>query len=532
MIVIPWVAALAQWCLGVPPSVYMSDGTPILEQPESQVRIIAVTKGFHLKSRFRLEITIHRSLGNPTELIVTDTIIRDFAGMVGIEQFGRWLMRVKGFSARMPASVLEGVLPFALKQVVSLLRTSVHETSDLRKREPRWPYLVTDEERDSLVDDVLDYVARPFPEDMVISDMLSRVLNSTDSCCLQSLGNGQKLMDLPVVASFLNDLKQDCDCDRCNSSPPESSVRGFTYCKLERFWDIVSLFVSVVLSLSLFDCPDTLLVRLNQPSELGAPSHGRLGKFAHAVRIILCTGGLATCSINAVLQYALLLIGHDVSQDLETNRWVMSSYKGQVVYPKLFETRNLAESGFLTLSWVTGNVRHLGEVYSRGTGDGWSQAREDDETVLSKTVQYPINLTKDCNLKWDVHTSEDSLSIRMGIQRSGDKLKVLALTAPFAVLRNLVSALIYIRCPHPPDSALSDPDSSCRYSTSPAIRDHLKRENDAEKIFVVADAGNDGLRMFSLGSPAPPFPVVLRKDACLSCCVQLCRRAGYAAIIC
>ncbi|CEJ55131.1 hypothetical protein PMG11_01406 [Penicillium brasilianum] len=90
-----WILAFAQWCLEIPPSVYL-EGIPdaVCEQPQSQVKIIVMTK----EPNGPFELTIHHKLEDITHLIEPGTQ-ELICGMVTIESYFPWLFRRTGFES-------------------------------------------------------------------------------------------------------------------------------------------------------------------------------------------------------------------------------------------------------------------------------------------------------------------------------------------------------------------------------------------------------------------------------------------------
>jgi hypothetical protein len=107
---------------------------------------------------------------------------------------------------------------------------------------------------------------------------------------------------------------------------------------VEGCFDILSSIVADVLALSLLDCTEPVLVYIK----------GRFGSqkrcaFNKTVYDVLAEGKSTLCGVERVVDWALDLIGHDVSSEVAEN-WVMSSYRGQTFYPRLFETETLRET--------------------------------------------------------------------------------------------------------------------------------------------------------------------------------------------
>jgi hypothetical protein len=162
----------------------------------------------------------------------------------------------------------------------------------------------------------------------------------------------------------------------------------------------LSEFAADVLLLSPFESPQRLLVY---------NCNHRTSDFSYEIRQVLTTGKPNTVPLRSVLQAALSVVGHDVADDLKQDLWVLSCYKGQAVYPKLFETHRVLDPGYLTLSLAPGILRYDGEVYSkaigdRGAGQTLDYPRPND--MATKAVNQFINLVPDQRLVWRV-TRED-----------------------------------------------------------------------------------------------------------------------------
>jgi len=63
----PWVIAFTRWCLGIPPSVYLDDGTPVIEQPNSKATVIIRTPANEKDGILVV------SIGNPENLLAGDS---------------------------------------------------------------------------------------------------------------------------------------------------------------------------------------------------------------------------------------------------------------------------------------------------------------------------------------------------------------------------------------------------------------------------------------------------------------------------
>jgi hypothetical protein len=515
----PWVVAFTKWCLGIPPSIYLEDGTPLLEQPAARVTVIASKNTEDCPG---IEITIHRGVETPAVLIASSLGSNPFSGMISVKCYGQWLRQEYDFGAGSGYEAIAQALPYALKQVVTLLQLSQYNEFNSFVPFPEWRQQMQSHEPKQIDEDILRLAANPFAKDSFISATLSRILDLTEPSQLHSLKEGILIGDLPAVVLHLQYLKQHCTCLSCDSL----GATSYEICEAKKFFLHLTYLATYVLALSLFDDSETLLVYLN---------HCRSGSdsFITAIHSILTTGLPSMCNITEVLQWALTLVGHNVLEDVQKCKWVISCYKGQAVYPKLFETRRLEKRGYLTLSWAPGLLRYDGEAYPRGVGVGNSSITRDPVTSRPQnTVTIPLNLLPEYRLVWRIARQDAFLEINLGLEDSSKKYSHV-LHSPFHVLTNMASILMLEACPHDAKCSLRNPDWFCTYTGpfSPMAIVPGSEDNDG-KVGLVAVDGNDGLRMFALSAYPPPFPFVLRQNSCLSCCLDICRRASYPVVIC
>ena len=83
-------------------------------------------------------------------------------------------------------------------------------------------------------------------------------------------------------------------------------------------------------------------------------------------------------------------------------------------------------------------------------------------------------------------------------------------------------------CIHDPLAILEPPDDDAYYDTHMGDVDNPEY---ADHIAVVALHGNDGMRFLALGY-SRHSPGVIRQNACLKCCLDLCRREDLRFVLC
>ena len=209
----------------------------------------------------------------------------------------------------------------------------------------------------------------------------------------------------------------------------------------------------------------------------------------------------------------------------------MSCYKGQVIYPLLYESSHYEKEGYLTLAWASGLLRYRGEVYPRVVGDAnTSSSGRDPVTGLSGEVTGPCNLVPEIKVIWHVEQAENFLRVSLGLLSGHRDLSPIRYPVNH-ILDNLASAIMLEDCPHSPDAALEEPDRFCAYTGPMTIMPHSNQKNGIPVVGIVAVEGSNELRLFSLSGAGVIMPMVLRKDSCLSCCLDACRRTKYPVII-
>ena len=518
----PWVAAFIQWCIGVAPSVYMENGRSIIEQPTSRITLIASTDHETCPG---LEISIQDSLGSPAELISANETQQRGSRMITIERYGQWLLQEAELESGNSQRATIQALPYCLKQVLRFLRVSKIQEFDRGGDQSITSWMTDKKPNPRFIEekDILDMVPLPFPKDSVISTMLSRMLGSSQAIELPKLKEGLLITDLPLVEKYVDDCEKSCKCTSCSYSDQSSKC---TEDHRGTFLRKISVIVADVLALSLFEFPEALLV-------YHSGCQNECSSLRDSVFSILELGQTkpAICPIGEILSYALTLVGHDFQRNFELKRWVISSSKGQVVYPKIFETQYFEKRGFLMICWAPGLLQYDGENYAHGGSEIMTTSMLDTlSSQGSETANIPRNLVPDQKMIWQVSRSDNFLQINVGVQDTIKRLRHISKT-PFLVLSNLAHSFIMETCPHPSDSVFAKPNTRLRY-TGP-LNPYWSEDSEppSDQISVAAVEGNDGLRMLCL-TYRYPAPFVIRKGACLACCVDVCRRTGYCIIIC
>jgi hypothetical protein len=464
-----------------------------------------------------LEVSVHGEVGGPSDLVAAPLGNGPWTGMLSIEMYGQWTLQDHGFAAGPAHETLIQALPFAIQQTVKSLRFSKYRTFDSSIPLRDWQNASL-QNGPKLDEEFVELRLSPFGKENAIAKTTSRILGLSESIMLRSL-DGLRIADLPVVKLHLKTIKEHCLCSKCCHSA------GFKFkpCATDMFFHKLAFVLADILALSLFEYPNAPLVHLQHYRDGSNP-------FKKAIHSIISTGELAYCSLPDLQQYALELVGHNVLEDVKESRWIMSCFKGQVVYPGLYETSCYDKQGYLTLNWLPGLLRYDGDVYARVIGDGTSSLGIDPFTGVHDMVTRPCNLVSDIKLVWRVVKGDAVLKVSLGLS-SQKRDYSNCLFSPRTILENLSSALLLEACPHSPGAALESPDEFCAFTGPLHVTAIPREKNGIQVIGVVAVDGSNELRMFSLCGGSTIIPMVLRKDACLSCCLDACRKTNYPVVI-
>jgi len=119
--------------------------------------------------------------------------------------------------------------------------------------------------------------------------------------------------------------------------------------------------------------------------------------------------------------------------------------------------------------------------------------------------------------------SDGYLALTCGV--SGDPL----VYNPYTVLSTASNCHFVSSCTHDPAAELKDVDKNAYYIT-PAWDPVKGGQGGRGGIGVVAVHGNEDLRFFAL---ACGIPGVVRLNACLKCCLDVCRSSGkFQFVVC
>ncbi|KAK4196576.1 hypothetical protein QBC40DRAFT_351674 [Triangularia verruculosa] len=542
--VAPWTAAFTKWCLGIPPSIAHVDGTPGLEQPGSKV-VITITDD---RGPFAFKVTTHSSVGTLSELVhFLVPFPRPISGMVDLKTHGKFLLSFLDLDHGSGLEAVEQALPYALRQAVQGLvfwgqaNDSGQDSDSLSEpvfKHPRCPNEKT-----------WNLKLSPLPDMRTIEKACGLLLDFIVTPNLRSLDLETSITDLPQV--------------RLHTRNVTASAKEF----LRK----LACLVAKIFALSLYQTPDLLLIEHGVGAmQLYDPDfeHGG-GQLSRDIYFVLRDKNARDCDVFNLLQHALLLVGH--GKGTVTN-WIISSVHGQTIWPTIYERNIYHKAGFLILSWSPGKICFKNAMYDIGRfralfASGYKQGnlakmKSDlyEKQVIEPTDQYP-----NFQIHWNVTIQPQGLGISIGARDRDGKASFLGRN-PWMILRNLANGLLLDRCEHSPNIKLTEPDPTARLTspssvfveeTSPEPRQDNEDENGRRRgrrgrrrkqrrspgphpVGVVAVDRHDELRIYAISdaflvtnndSTKTKEFAILRKQACLSCCLNLAREAGSRVII-
>jgi hypothetical protein len=343
--------------------------------------------------------------------------------------------------------------------------------------------------------------------------------------------------DLPLVNASRKVLENRCSC-------PKYQHKRSQKCSFDKFCRDLSVCASVVLRYSLIESTDPDGTRLYYGSDLGCDQLS----LAAAVKT-LAFGAISTAECNislAQLIYdTLQLVGHDVNQPKgESLEWIMSSYKGQTLFSKLFGTRCLEVEGVVSIMCVSGAIWWSDERYEFVQSSALMKASvpfhpesldfldnlhlEDDElpeeqiNLAWKEADVPSNAFPDFRLLWQVGARERKLHVNLVCL----DLPTMPQRPPTMALYAATESLV-VNCEHGKNSALNGSPRGLQITT-PA-RPVPFAKSPPGTVGIVQSDGNEAMRFFSLAAGQRG---VISGDACLECCVLCSRITGIEFIIC
>ncbi len=495
----PWVLAFVQWCVE-PPSVFLADRA-VVERPESRIRVVLSND-----INQPVEITIHHQVKELTPLLLGPaTFFTAATGMVAVELYRAWLLPELGFGDG-SLRLLPESLQYAIPQVLRKLKGGWFARLGQYVHPGRWPG------RSNKWGAADPYCPSPLPDIRSIAATCTAFLAFKDPIEFTMPDDIIPIAELPLVARHLASLEQNCQCEHCFPDLDEDSIPE--WCTKERFFRSLSFIIMDIFALSLFDSPSTLLLRLSVDRENG------IGMEICISELI----GIGSCqdfdNLN-IITWARNMVGHVLE---EQSRVIISSSKGQVIYPRVFDARHLENHGYLKLCCLPGVLRYQGETYDIVSYPVLGIERlknQPDPVTVREPVSRPLNICRDFGSSWSISVRDNGeLWAALLLHSKLDGSRWIE-KDPLLLLENMANTLLVDGCPHDPRAELERADRFASYSCP--WEDHpTPPPGTSSQVSVVAVDGADDLRCIALACTGW-VSAVLGRNSCLSCCLNVCR---------
>ncbi|CVL08867.1 uncharacterized protein FMAN_14104 [Fusarium mangiferae] len=505
-----WVVAFIEWCLGSPPSIYIGGSQQPLSQLGSVITLI-IAKTPH-DQRKGLEITIYETLNHYYQLTAPPST-KPFSGMATIGNYGKWLLERFGFRSA-SLDFLHEALNHAIPQT---LETFQWAEFDFSEQEEHRAILTLTSTHDS-------YALYPLPDIHKIADVYFKLFGLAKTPKWAKTCDGILIADLPLVSQHLNSLRKNCLCSRCGRAKGRKTI-----CKEAEFYELVSFITVEITVLSLFRSPDLLRIKLSREHESG-------GSLQQAVSRLIKTGDITLESTETMdlLQWARSMVGHKVATGDKGRSTIVSSGHGQVIYPSLFEALNIEKHGYLGLTSHQGILIYEGASYETVTADNGDSTQDARCELLqlssscpSQVSPVPLNAFNDLKVFWKVETQDNrKLSIALSVQSRAGHQSFVRMN-PMLSFSTLQKSLLIEGCRGHGQCNTQPSSLFCSYSSP--MDNHKKACDSTSAIDFVPVSDSNDLRFVSLVCTRES--VILRKDACLACCLNLCYEVGYHVLI-
>lgn len=512
---LPWIISFVKWCSGMPPHIVLGDGTSILRQPGSRVTLRVIEddvdnwlSAFHPT---RLRIEFFEAINTPSQLWeVVDCIGHRWAALVSVSNFA--VERLFALNAKVNVTVETVALAvsYAIPLIVKHLRPWTG-TANEKEMHPTLP------------------IFPPMRQILQVYREYFSALSGSSNTDLnfKEMAEYTSLRMLPEIAISIEHIRDSCQCDGCR--PNFQGTGRVLVCRVRKFEESVLAMCADILALSLLEPTSSIKLCVRSQVER-RPRFYRLIQdliFGTDIEPNMDANGLERCSVIDIVEWALFLMGVNDNQ-LHHSGWVASASKGQVIFWSFFENPKLDFQGLNRLGIVHGTLRYKNCQYK--------EVRSGNGLQYPNTICHPEpvdrlrNLMGRSSIVWQVAADEaNTLLLSCGFS------DLEGCRHPSRMLWAASGSLFASSCEHPPDSQLETADENA-YFITPCYNHSLESEEDgtpetpgaASTVMVVPSAGNAEHRFLAL---AGREPAVIRGDACLGCCLRICREARYKCVI-
>ena len=424
--------------------------------------------------------------------------------MATAEVYGAWLLPELGFGDGV-IRVLRGTLQYAIPQVLRKMKCGRFARLGQDASSDRWR---------SWTDKVdPSNNPSPLPNIRAIAATCATFLHLQDPIEFAILDDSTPVAKIPLLARHLASLEQNCYCDDCRA---ELRIVGPTsdWCAKKKFFRSLSFLIMDIFALSLFDSTSPLLLRLSVERKNGTGMEMRISH-------VLKTGDSQDFDDLELIAWARNMVGHVLQGE---DSVVISSSKGQVVYPKVFDTIHFEKQGYLKLCCLPGVLKYQGETYDVVSYPAYGIGRHNYKPDIRQSrepVFRPLNLYRGFGSSWSISVRDNrELWAALLLWSSTDDNLGIELN-PLSLLQSMKCTLLVDGCPHDPRAELERADRFAYYSC-PWMYVREEVPGTSSEVDVIAVDGADDLRCFALAH-LRPVPRVLRRNSCLSCCLNVCR---------
>lgn len=296
-----------------------------------------------------------------------------------------------------------------------------------------------------------------------------------------------------------------------------------------------------VLALSLLEPPlDTVRLRLDSGDHVlrGTESERHadsLYELVHTALYQRCNSRPFEVTPYLLISHLLRILGHEGGNTAE-ERCIAWSFEGQVIFSSLIERMELGKGPCMQFVCVPGVLvrqdKESGLALQTIKGEQRSEVpvEDFDTTYLSTSQVSSLSAFNSMDPTWKYHVEGDCMLIHLA-----KKFAVDAYTrvSPVAILEQCARTLITPACSHPLDQLDGDVTEDYAFvHPNSFLLERFSMGREVIKVYAVR--GNDPLRMMILGTLFERLCdslVVVGGDACLSCSLNLCRRANVQYLV-
>ncbi|KAL7793370.1 hypothetical protein V8C43DRAFT_44267 [Trichoderma afarasin] len=503
-----WVLAFTQWCLGTKPALYVDDKR-IFGSPDSLIRVTIPRSS----SNTSIEVITHHrfeSDSSPPQPAVKATCY----GMVSLETYGEWLRHEFGFADEYGRRLLPQLLNNAIPHIFS--NTTCGEFGRLGQNSNLF-------ENFEVSDPIDLYRPTALPDKSRLEDICYMITGEPQAFTICQ--DGQLFRDLPLFKLHVKLLKTECQCDNCRGDEDFDSESEI--CAVDEFYLAFSSILADIFALSLFESRHELFIKPSRDRH----NEDQENQLIQAISSVLRSRKQQIFEDEHLLQWARAMVGHDF--DDEDRCLIITSGRGQVVYPSVYGSGRIERVGYLRLSNFCGVFRYEGDVYNvvSSPDDGASDISGHPGQLVYKQNQniqilQPMNLYPNASFSWKIAAQDDG-EIQADFLVRVQNSNFTATRSPSFFITALKDTLFYEDCLHDSQSRLEEAD---RFTTNQLLwHEEVAKNDENPRVNIIAVDGSEGLRRFALADANGP--VVLRRDACLRCCLDLCRRTSARRLI-